>query len=129
MIDTSILISAGRGKFDFEGLIASHPQEAMAVSVITASELLHGVHRTGEPAHAAREAFVEKIISRIPVVPIDMTIARVHARLAAGLSAVGQPIGAHDLLIAATAVSMGYRVVTRDQRSFSRVPGLDVLVL
>jgi predicted nucleic acid-binding protein len=51
----------------------------------------------------------------------------VHARLSAELAAKGSPVGAHDLLIAATALAMGYDVATRDDRSFPRIPGLQVL--
>ena len=44
----------------------------------------------------------------------------------AQLRSAATPIGAHDLVIAATAVHPGYRVATRDRRSFSRVDGLAV---
>jgi predicted nucleic acid-binding protein len=54
-------------------------------------------------------------------------IARVHARLSADLAARGSPVGAHDLMIAATAIAVGYDVATRDERSFPRIPGLTVL--
>jgi len=35
-------------------------------------------------------------------------------------------IGAHDLMIGATAVALGYAVLTRDRRSFPSIPGLRV---
>ncbi len=38
----------------------------------------------------------------------------------------GRPVGERDLLIAATALAHGYTVVTRDERSFRRIPGLGV---
>ena len=57
----------------------------------------------------------------------DLEIARLHARLAADLAAKGTPVGAHDLIIAATALSLDYRVATRDKRSFPKIPGLDVV--
>jgi predicted nucleic acid-binding protein len=41
----------------------------------------------------------------------------------------GASVGSHDLLIGATAIALGYRVATRDRRSFGKIPGLDVLVL
>jgi hypothetical protein len=50
-------------------------------------------------------------------------VARTHARLWAQLAA-GTPVGAHDLLIAATALAHGYAVLTDDPRDFGRVPGL-----
>ena len=37
-------------------------------------------------------------------------------------------VGAHDLIIAATAVALDFGVLTRDQRFFSRIPDLDVVL-
>jgi predicted nucleic acid-binding protein len=51
-----------------------------------------------------------------------------HSRLWASLAAKGVSIGAHDLMIAATALANGLAFVTRDKRSFPKVPGLDVVV-
>jgi tRNA(fMet)-specific endonuclease VapC len=42
----------------------------------------------------------------------------------AALERRGQPIGPHDLLIAATALSRGATLVTHDQREFARIDGL-----
>jgi predicted nucleic acid-binding protein len=36
-------------------------------------------------------------------------------------------VGAHDLIIAATALSLGYAIATRDRRSFPKIRGLDVV--
>ena len=36
----------------------------------------------------------------------------------------GRSIPAHDLLIASTALSNGYDLITLDRRHFERVPGL-----
>jgi len=51
----------------------------------------------------------------------------VHARLDAELSAAGTPVGDADLMIAATAVALDYRIATRDLRSFPKIKGLDVV--
>jgi predicted nucleic acid-binding protein len=40
----------------------------------------------------------------------------------------GRPIAPHDLVIAATALTLGLRLLTRDARSFPTVTGLDVLL-
>ena len=57
---------------------------------------------------------------------LNLDTATVHATLAVDLGRTGLPMGAHDLLIAATAVRLGYSVATRDRRSFGRIEGLDV---
>lgn len=58
--------------------------------------------------------------------PVDLEVAQVHATLGAHLASTGTPIGAHDLMIAATALHLDYRVATRDRRSFHRIAGLPV---
>jgi len=73
------------------------------------------------------ERVVEALLDQFPILMFDMDIARVHARLAAELAARGTPVGAHDLMIAATALAADYRIATRDIRSFAAIPGLDVV--
>ena len=62
----------------------------------------------------------------MPVVPFDPVVARIHAQLDAELSARGEKLGAHDLQIGATALALGHSVVTRDEKSFPKIPGLKV---
>lgn len=128
IIDSSVIIAAERGQLDLAQLLRDHGGETIAIAAITASELLHGVHRAARPAQRIRrEAFVEHVLTALPVVPFDLIVARTHAHLWAQLAAKGTVIGSHDLLIAATALSMGYDVATRDERSFPKIPGLTVL--
>jgi tRNA(fMet)-specific endonuclease VapC len=101
--------------------------EARAISVITVSELLHGVHRATRAHRARRSAFVEHVLSGLEPVPITETVARVHAEVWADLSRRGLSVGAHDLWIAATALAYGFAVATHDPGDFGRVRGLRVL--
>jgi tRNA(fMet)-specific endonuclease VapC len=100
--------------------------EERAISVITLSELLHGVLR-GRNRRAGRRAFVEYVLSELEPVPITEPVARVHAEIWTELVERGQMIGAHDLWIGATALAHGFGVATRNERDFARVPGLRVL--
>jgi len=105
------------------------PDEEVAIAAITASELLHGVHRAIREHRARREAFVEAVISAFPPLPFDLLAARTHARIWADLAATGQDVGAHDRIVAATAISAGWRVGTANRRHFDRIAGLDVLTI
>jgi len=127
LIDTSVLIAAERGQLDLEPLLAGLGGEEVAMASISASELLHGVHRMRGASRARSEVLVERLIDRLPVVDFDLAAARVHAALSAELRSRGAAVGAHDLLIAATAVLLDYAVATRDLRSFPRIKGLKVL--
>jgi tRNA(fMet)-specific endonuclease VapC len=125
LIDTSVLVDAERREQSLDQKIGD---QARAISVITASELLHGVHRARTGAvRARRAAFVEHLISAIEPLPVTTTIARAHAEVWAELESRGNLIGAHDLWIAATALSHGMDVATANHRDFERVPGLNVV--
>ena len=108
--------------------MAAHSEEDFAISAVTASELLHGVHRARTPAQRSRrEAYVEGLLAHLPVIPFDLVTARIHARLAADLAVKRVVVGPHDLMIAATAMAKGYDVATRDERGFPNIPGLSLL--
>jgi tRNA(fMet)-specific endonuclease VapC len=125
LIDASILIEAERGRLDLEPHVARHSEEEAFLSVVTASELLHGVHRAVRPGvRARRSAFVEGILERFPLLPIDLACARAHAQLWAELALAGTLIGPHDLWLAATCIAHGLTMVTGNVREFARVPGL-----
>ncbi len=55
LIDASILIEAERGRLDLEPHVTRHGEEEAFLSVVTASELLHGVHRATQPDVRARQ--------------------------------------------------------------------------
>lgn len=126
VIDTDVLILAERGQrvLDFARF---QDEGAAYISAITASELLVGVHRAQDPGvRARRTAFVEGLLSALPALPVDLETARVHAQLLSQLPAA-DTIGAHDALIAATAMRYGYAVLTRNVRDFRKLAGVRVL--
>lgn len=129
LIDTSVFIDHERGRLDLVSAVAGREEEEVFVSVITASELLHGVHRARDRGvRARRSAFVEAILDEFPLLPVDVLTARTHARLWAELASRGELVGAHDLWLAATCVARGLTFATGNPRGFSRVPGLDMEV-
>lgn len=127
LIDTSVLIGQERGRLDLESRLADRGDEGFFLSVVTASELLHGIHRAGDPAiRARRSAFVESILARFPLLQIDLATARVHAQIGADLMASGTLVGPNDLWLAATCIAHGLSIATGNVRELRRVPGLRV---
>lgn len=128
LIDTDVLIMAERGGASGGVDFARWGQHGDAyLSAITASELLVGVHRADTAARRARrEAFVEAILSAIPVLEFGLGVARVHARLVASLPA-NVTVAAHDAMIGATALYYGCAVLTRNRRDFERFASVEVL--
>ena len=127
LIDTSVLVNAERRGMPLERALG---EQERAISVVTASELLHGVHRAKDDrVRTRRQAFVEHLISSIEPLPVTTSVARVHAEIWSGLERVGEPIGAHNMWIAATAIRHGMAIATANAVEFERVPGLSVVAL
>ena len=127
LIDSSVLIAVERGQLTADDVAAAGRQdEPVAIAAITASELLHGVHRLGGARRVRAQRMVSRWLDELPVIPFDIEVAKVHATLAAQHRRRGRPVGSHDLMIAATAVHLDYRVATQDRRSFARIDGLAV---
>jgi predicted nucleic acid-binding protein len=127
LIDTSVLVNAERGAGGLDNVPA---EGGHAISSITASELLHGVHRAEDGARRMRrQAFVENVLAALETLPATLEVARVHAGIWAQMEAAGRVIGARDLWIAATAIAHDLQVATCNLREFECVPGLSVLGL
>jgi tRNA(fMet)-specific endonuclease VapC len=140
LLDTTVFIELGRAVRSLPAATAMAevsrrlerqlgPDEEVGVAAITASELLHGVHRATPEHRGRREAFVEAVLAAFPPLPFELLAARVHARIWAQLAATGQDVGAHDRIVAATAISAGWRIGTANRRHFDRIVGLDVLAI
>jgi len=128
LIDSSALVAAERGRLRLQDVLTGSEDESVAISVITASEMLHGIQRARTVEQASkRQQFVSFILDLFPIIPIDLEVAQIHARIWAELQVRGEMIGTHDLLIAASALAFGYKVMTLNVDEFSRVAGLQVL--
>ena len=100
------------------------------ISAITVSELLAGVHLASTMEQKIkRSAFVEGIISKIPVLDFNEEVARSYAEIYAYfLKPRNKPAAnVHDLQIAATALANGFAVLTSNVSDFDKVPGLIVV--
>jgi tRNA(fMet)-specific endonuclease VapC len=122
ILDTGALIALERGTADAADVL---PADAdVAISAITAAELLAGVEFADERHRIRRETIVEGIINRVEIVAYDLEVARHHASLLAHVRNAGEPRGAHDLQIAATARGTDRTVVTTDATAFVDLPGV-----
>jgi tRNA(fMet)-specific endonuclease VapC len=140
LLDTTVFIDLERGvrplpaanaMAEVSGRLEGQlgPDEEVGIAAITASELLHSVHRATPQHRARREAFVEAVIAAFPPLAFDLLAARAHARIWADLAAAGHDVGAHDRIVAATAISAGWRIATANRRHFDPIAGLDVLTI
>jgi len=101
-----------------------HDPDEIAVSEFVAAELCYGAERLGPPRSQAIRADIDDFLSRLTVLPWQGRFE--YARVRAHLESIGKPIGAHDLFIAAHALTLGATLVTNNLTEFSRVPRLRV---
>ncbi len=94
----------------------------LAMSVISLSELLHGVEKSAAPTRNLKA--VEDFASRLTVLDYGTAAAAHYGDIRADLERKGTPIGVNDLHIAAQARSAGLVLVTNNLREFERVDGL-----
>lgn len=124
LLDTTILIDVEQGAAAIDALIEDDDDVAMAA--VTVAELQVGVELASPSNQPSRAAFVAAIVEVVPVLPYGIDTALAHAELLAETRRSGRPRGAHDLIIAATAMSTGRTVITADPSGFEHLSGVDI---
>jgi tRNA(fMet)-specific endonuclease VapC len=124
IFDTTFLIDAERGGGRLDELV--HDDDDVAVAAVTIAELRVGAQLADNRRRPGRLAFVEDVVSVIPVIDYDVTVAEAHAELLVAVRRQGKPRGAHDLIIAASARARTRTVVTADSTAFADLPNIDV---
>lgn len=124
ILDTTALIDAERDGTQLDAVVGD--EDAISIAAVTYAELLHGVEMADGRRRQRRQAFVEAVAAAVPIIAYDRRVAATHATLLASVQRAGQPRGAHDLIIAATAATYGLAVVTSDVGGFENLPGVAV---
>lgn len=99
----------------------------LGVPAVVIYELLYGLLRLPSEAAQPRRDALKKLVQPMQSLAFDSACAEEAASIRRALEQQGNTIGAHDILIAATALRHRAQLVTRNVREFSRVPGLQVL--
>ena len=90
-------------------------------------ELRYGLLRLPEAVASPRLQALAQLLRPMSVLPFDAGCASQAARIRVDLESRGVPIGAHDTLIAATALRHQATLVTRNTADFTGIAGLDLL--
>src|ERR1700730_12461625 len=134
ILDSSVIIAAERRgdtveKF-FERVVNATGDQDSALSAVGLTELIHGLYRAKTPAiRLRREAFLNELLADLTVCPYTKETAMLAGKLDGEQQSKGVVIPFGDLLIGATALSLGYSVLTFNLRDFRRIPGLSVVQL
>jgi predicted nucleic acid-binding protein len=134
ILDSSAVIAAERRgdtvvQFIERVVNATGDQDA-ALSAVGLTELIHGLYRAKTPAmRLHRESFLNELLADLTVYPYTKETAMLAGKLDGEQQSKGVVIPFGDLLIGATALSLGYSVLTVNLRDFRRILGLAVVPL
>ena len=123
LLDTCVISDCVKGEPGTQTRLKQTLPADMAVSVITVMELRYGLRINPQRAQKVEPA-IASLLASVTILPFNIAEAEQSAQVRALLKTQGQPIGAYDVLIAATALQYDLLMVTANQREFDRVPGL-----
>jgi tRNA(fMet)-specific endonuclease VapC len=122
LLDTNIVSDLVRSP---QGKVAQHIRKVgeaqVCTSIIVAAELRYGATKKGSPRLLAQ---LEAVLGALEVLPFEVPADAAYGLLRTRLEQVGRPIGANDLLIAAQTLSLGYTIVTDNDKEFAHVEDL-----
>jgi tRNA(fMet)-specific endonuclease VapC len=94
----------------------------VCTSIIVTAELRYGATKKGS-ARLANQ--LEAVLGVLEVVPFEAPADATYGLIRTRLEQAGRPIGGNDLLLAAQAITLGYTLVTDNEKEFARVDGLN----
>jgi tRNA(fMet)-specific endonuclease VapC len=122
LLDTDTLIYSLKGNPSVVENLRIHDKDPKAISVITYGELIYGAQKSERVS--SNLAKVYRLRELFPIIDVTCAIMETFGALKAEMGRKGTVADDFDLIIAATAVVMGYCVVTNNERHFEKVPGL-----
>ena len=123
LLDTNAVTAWAKRDSQFIARLQMLAPADLAISVLTEHELLYGIAHN---PHFKLRPVLERLLTILPKLPVDSTVAAKAALVRADLRQRGLPVGPYDLLIAATALAHNLTVVTNNIEEFKRVPDLPI---
>lgn len=124
-LETTFLIDVLRGRTKTVAHLRQlvNSSDTVTLAAPTLFEVMEGVclSRTKRERNQ-----IQEVLQHVTVLPLDRETAWRAAELSAQLIEEGQTIGQMDTLIAAIAMHHNESMLTRNVKTFSRIPGLVV---
>jgi tRNA(fMet)-specific endonuclease VapC len=125
LLDTCVISDFIKGEAGTIARLKQTPPANVAISAITVMELRYGLTLNPQRAQEIEPA-IASILSSATLLPFGTAEAEQAAQIRAVLKTQGLPIGAYDILIAATALHHHLIMVTANEREFERVTNLQI---
>ena len=125
LLDTNIIVFWIKGRYNLAEKIAEVGLHNCYVSEVTVAELRFGVECSPPELLHEKRLRLENLLSRLQILPFSVALER-YAQEKARLRKNGEIIPDFDLLIGATATSMGMKIVTNNAKHLSRINQIDI---
>lgn len=122
LIDTDIIIYSIKGNKKVHANFRENTSLPKVISVITYGELLYGAKKSQQAEKNL--ALIHRVAELFPIVDITRSIIETFSDLKSNLERDGSVIPDLDLLLAATALSLNYSLVTNNIKHFECIKGL-----
>jgi predicted nucleic acid-binding protein len=134
VLDSSVIIAAERAHRSaaecLKQILAQVGNRPAVLSAIGYAELAHGVYQAKtDIQRTSRMNFLAELVSQLSVYPFTREAADIAAKIGAEGMMAGKTIPYADLLIGATALSLGFAVFTANDRHFRLIPNLSLISL
>jgi len=125
-LDTDFIIDLLRRKPEAERKLEDLTSEGdkLTTTPLNASELYKGAYGSSRPIEEAKK--VRHLLETLDILEFSKAATETFGKLSIELQRKGNEIGDFDLLIASIALTHGETLLTKNERHFSKVPGLAV---
>ena len=103
--------------------VLKHDGDELCISAITYAELVFGIKRNYSKQ---LDSWISEVLDKFEIFPFDENAAIIYGNIRASLEKSGNPLDNMDMLIAATAMSVGAVLVSHNKKHFSEIKGLNV---
>ena len=124
LLDTDVLINHLRGKDILQERVIKF---GAYISIITQAELYYGAYKSGKKQKGVDEIEYNLGLLKIRLINLDTNILFNFANIKADLEKQGRRLEDFDLLIAATAITHGLTLISKNTKHFERIKGLKLL--
>lgn len=125
LLDTCVVSDFVKGEENTLKKLKSISPNEIFISSLTVMEVKYGLAINPERAVKIQQV-IEAFLKAIIILPFGSNEADRAAEIRSILKIARSPMGAYDVIIAATAVTHNHIVVTSNVREFQRVPNLQI---
>jgi predicted nucleic acid-binding protein len=130
LIDTCIWVEVERGNISPADVAVFTVNEPVFISPITLAELTFGAEMAKDEDIRQKRFTALSRLRKKPVAIIDESTGEIFGRLTAAIHKTGKEYRyrIQDLWLASQAIQSNYKLLTKNTKDFSDIPGLDLVV-